>query len=238
MAKKTLLDIVQNILSAMDSDEVNSIGDTVESLQVAEVVRETYEDITVGIEIPGRAGIIKLDASGDINSPNKMKLPSNAERLEWVRYNNKDIEYVTPKVFVERTSNREDEDTVVVVDGMYIYDDRDPTFYTSFDDEHLFFDAFNSDEGSTLMQSKTFCWGQRELAFEMQDDFIPPLPVEMFPRLLSEAKAVCFVNFKQVANAKEEQRARRQRVTNQNSRHKAGKARPIDRLPNYGKPPR
>jgi hypothetical protein len=235
MAKKTLLELVQNILNAMEDDEVNSIGDTVSALQVAEVIKETYEDITVGIEIPGRAGVILLDASVDVDRPTHMTLPADVEKLEWIRYNNKEIEYRDPRHFVESIKNRVNNDSVLFVDGLYILTDRDPQFYTSFDDNTLIFDAYDITEGSTLMQSKTLCWGQKSLNFILEDTFIPPLPVEMFPRLLSEAKAACFINFKQVANNMEERRARRQRVQNQNSRYKAGEVRPIDRLPNYGK---
>lgn len=235
MSKKTLLEMTQNILSAMDSDEVNSIGDTIESLQVAEVIRETYEYITVGIDIPGRSGIIMLDASVDVDLPNYMKVPSNVERIEWIRYNDKTIEYKTPLDFINSVSGRGSDDEVLSVSNMNIYNDRDPLFYTSFDDDTLVFDAFNSAEGSTLMQSKTLCWGQRSLPFEMFDSFVPLLPLDMFPRLLAEAKAACFVNFKQVSNSTEERRARNQKVVNMNSRFKAGTVRPIDRLPDYGR---
>jgi len=235
MSKKTLLEMTQNILSSMDSDEVNSIGDTVESLQVAEVIRETYEYITVGIDIPGRSGIIMLDASTDPALPNYMKVPSNVERIEWVRYNDNTIDYKAPLDFIDSVSGRGSGDEVVSVGNMNIYNDRDPLFYTSFDDDTLVFDAFDSTEGSTLMQSKTLCWGQRSLPFEMLDSFVPLLPLDMFPRLLAEAKAACFVNFKQVSNSTEERRARNQKVVNMNSRFKAGSVRPIDRLPNYGR---
>lgn len=235
MARKTLLDMTQNILSAMDSDEVNSIGDTVESLQVAEVIRETYEYITVGIDIPGRSGIIQLDASGDTALPNHMTVPSDVERVEWVRYNGSLIKYKTPLDFLEYVAGRGTGDEVEVIEMMNIYNDRDPLFFTSFDDDTLVFDAYDATEGSTLMQSKTLCWGQRSLAFEFEDDFIPALPLDMFPRLLAEAKAACFVNFKQVSNATEERRARNQKVVNMNSRFKAGTVRPIDRLPDYGR---
>lgn len=236
MAKKTLLEMTQNILSAMDSDEVNSIGDTVESLQVAEVIAETYEYITVGIDIPGRSGIIQLDASGDPDLPNYMTVPSNVERLIWVRYNNEEIEYLAPLQFVEMVAKRSGEDdAITTVENLYIYNDRDPKYYTSFDDDTLVFDGFNLAEGATLMQARTLCWGQKSNAFLMEDDFIPLLPLEMFPRLLAEAKASCFINFKQVSNSKEEQRARQQKVVNMNSRFKAGAVRPIDRLPNYGR---
>ena len=45
MAKMTLLEITQDIMSDMDSDNVNSINDSVEALQVAQVVKTTYYNI-------------------------------------------------------------------------------------------------------------------------------------------------------------------------------------------------
>jgi hypothetical protein len=230
-----LLDMTQNILNAMDSDEVDSIGDTVESLQVAEVIRETYEYITVGLDIPGRAGIIKLDSSGDVDLPNHMTVPSDVERVEWIRYNGESVEYKDPLSFVIYVSGRGTGTDVTTIANLAIYNDRDPTYYTSFDDDTIVFDAYDLETESTLQQSKTLCWGQRSLAFLMEDTFIPLLPLDMFPRLLAEAKAACFVNFKQVSNSNEERRARNQKVVNMNSRFKAGTIKPIDRLPDYGR---
>lgn len=234
--RMTLLEMVQNILNAMDSDEVNSIGDTVESLQVAEVVRETYSYITTNTDIPGRAGLILLDASVDLARPNVMKVPAVAEKVEWIRYNNEKIEYVEPEVFVQRLVNRlPSNDNIMTVDGLVIKTDRDPQFYTSFDDNEVFFDSYDVSTDATLQQSKTICWGQRSPAFLMSDTFVPTLPLDMFPRLLSEAKSTCFINYKQVANSNEVARSRQQKVSNQNNRYKAGTIRPIDRLPDYGR---
>ena len=43
MAKMTLLAMVQDILNDMDGDEVNSISDTVEAEQVAQIIKTTYD---------------------------------------------------------------------------------------------------------------------------------------------------------------------------------------------------
>jgi hypothetical protein len=233
MPRQTLLELTQNILNATDGDEVNSIGDTTESMQVAEVIRETYYDIITGVDIPRKAGIIRLDASIDPDQPHIMTCPSDAEVIEWIKYNGKIVQYLTPLAFVNHVALQENGGTQY--GDFFILTDRDPEFYTSFDDETLIFNSFNSQEDSTLQQSKTLCWGQKVLPFEMEDSFVPILPANMFSRLLSEAKAVCFINYKQVANTKEEQRARRQLVRGQNERYKSGKLRPIDRLPDYGR---
>lgn len=240
MIKKTLLELVQNILSSMDSDEVNSIGDTVESLQIAEIIKETYEEITVGIDIPGLEGLIQFDGVQDTARPNVLKAPRELEKIDWLRYNGNVVTYMTPEALVRRMEslNREGGDNIQVVDGIPIQTDADPKFYTSFDDEEIFFESFNAAESATLHQSRTLGWGKKFAEFRMEDTFVPLLPTNLFPRLLAESKATCFINYKQVANAKEEQKSRRQLIRNQNDRYKNGSKTPIDRLPNYGRSPR
>lgn len=48
----TLLDMVQRILEAMESDEVNNYDDTPESLAVANIIKEVYYDIISTLDIP------------------------------------------------------------------------------------------------------------------------------------------------------------------------------------------
>lgn len=50
--KRTLLQIVQNILSDMDSEDVNSISDSIEAEQIASVVRDVYLNMVSTRMIP------------------------------------------------------------------------------------------------------------------------------------------------------------------------------------------
>ena len=43
--KTTLLQLVQSILSDMDSEEVNGISDTIEAKQIASVIEDTYYNL-------------------------------------------------------------------------------------------------------------------------------------------------------------------------------------------------
>ena len=52
MPKRTLIDMVQNIMSSMDSDTVNSITDTTESSAIADIIETTYYDLTTNRVIP------------------------------------------------------------------------------------------------------------------------------------------------------------------------------------------
>ena len=58
--RNTLLQMVQSILSDMDSEAVNSISDTVEAEQVASVIQETFFNIVAARYIPEHRPLIKL----------------------------------------------------------------------------------------------------------------------------------------------------------------------------------
>lgn len=232
MAKLTLLEMVQNILSAMDSDEVNSIFDTVESQQVVEVIKETYDEQFNNITIPEMVGIVTLESVSDVTRPNYLKFPSNTKSIEWLRYRGADeryteLTYCDPedffKMVLENTATGSN--TMLITDSSgvqyYIKTNRTPHYYTVSDDNFLIFDSYDASWDTTLQSSKTFAWGTKEPVWEMQDDFIPLLDSNLFPLLLSEAKSTCFINFKQISSTKEEQRARRQRIRMQNNKWKA-----------------
>lgn len=85
--KYTVLKMVQGILSAMDSDEVNSIGDTIEAQQVAIIVENCYNDITTDVELPDDYSILQLDPSLDSTKPVVMYIPQAYSSIEWIRYN-------------------------------------------------------------------------------------------------------------------------------------------------------
>lgn len=84
--KPTLLEMTQNILSAMDSDEVNSISDTAESLQVARAIQQTYWNMLGKYDLPEHNTLIKLEASEDNTTPCLMYRPEGCTRIEWIKY--------------------------------------------------------------------------------------------------------------------------------------------------------
>lgn len=84
----TLLQYVQSILSSLGSDEVNSISDTTESLQVAEVVRSTYFNIIARAGLPEHKQLVQLDPSLDPTTPVLMYIPDGIGKIEWIKYYN------------------------------------------------------------------------------------------------------------------------------------------------------
>lgn len=86
MAKLTLLDMTQQILSNMSSDEVNSIGDTTESMQVANIIKQKYLDIVSRSALPEHDQFFQLTASTDPDLPVLMYVPDYVNKIEEVKY--------------------------------------------------------------------------------------------------------------------------------------------------------
>lgn len=82
----TLLEMTQSILSSLDSDEVNSIGDTTESMQVANLVKAKYFDILSRYDIQELEKLFQLLPSLDATRPTLMYLPDDIEDIKWVKY--------------------------------------------------------------------------------------------------------------------------------------------------------
>lgn len=222
--KKTLLEIVQDILNDLDSDFVNSIDDTVESQQVAQIVKSTYTEMMSNRNWPHLKKLVQLDSLSDVNKPVYFKLPDNTKQLEKVEYDvkkllvdnseYKSITYKDPEAFLKIVSNRKNENKQEVVDfsgvSLSIYNNKLPDYYTSFDDVHIIMDSFDTSINTTLIKAKTRCIAYLMPTWVHEDSAIPDLPDEAFSALIEEAKSSAFYSLKQMANQKAEQRASRQ----------------------------
>lgn len=227
MAKMNLLEITQDILSDMDSDEVNSINDSVEALQVAQIIKTTYYNIIDGKDYAFLYELFQLQASGTDDRPTHMKLPDDIIDLKYIKYNNKKtdeakdlyqiVEYKLPEEFMAIVDVRDSTATNIkkVTDTtgitLNILNDKCPQYFTSFDDENIVFDSYLSTIDTTLQNTKSQCHGKRSVAFTLSDTFTPDLPVQMFTYLLNEAKSAAFLTLKQMANQKAEQISTKQR---------------------------
>lgn len=247
MAKMTLLEITQEILSDMNSDEVNSIGDTVEAMQVATIVKRTYFNILNDRLWPSTKSLIKLVPYSDSAHPTHMKLAADSVEIDWVRYdiagvgeppNYQPMIYKPPHEFVQLLLSRDVSDpatqTVLEPSGvpLFIRTDAAPTYYTSFDDETLVFDSFDTAVDSSMQASKIHVYGASEPEWRMEDLFVPVMPAKYFPYLVNEAKSTAFLKIKEVFSQKDDQNAQRQKSWLAQHKHRVD---PDRRRPNYGR---
>ena len=85
MATRTLLKYVQLIMSSMDSDEVDTYDETVESVQVADILEQTYFEIIDRRDWEYlKHRVRQLDTgSGTVVD---LTIPSDVLHIELVRY--------------------------------------------------------------------------------------------------------------------------------------------------------
>lgn len=233
-AKMTLLDIVQSTLNAMDSDDVNSIDDTVESSQVALFAKEAYYDLISQRDWPFLRTEFSLLGLGDTNRPTTMQLQEEMSKIEWVKYNKKDVSFIDPKDFRDMLDQRVAQTGVVDSNGIIL--NRDPLYYTTFDDVLFVFDSIDLTQNTTLVTAKSVCFGVRVPDWTHEDSFVPDMPAKMFPTYLAEVKSVSFLNLKQQANAAEARKSQRGRNIMQNEvwRNNASEAKWNTKV-NYGR---
>jgi len=234
MAKLTLIEMTQNILSALDSDPVDSIDETVEAVQVAELIKEAYFELLSQRDWPFLFTLGNLTALGDVNNPTKMKIPDTWNKVQWIKYDKVEVEYLPPEQFKHVIDNRLALTNVVNSSGYII--NANPMFWTSYDDTFIFFDSINLATESTLQASKTTIYGTVQASWTHSDIFIPNIPEKFFPLLLAESKSQAFVNLKQQSNAREERKATRGRMAMRNDswRNENGQAKYNTKV-NYGR---
>lgn len=258
MTTNTLLDITQEVLSAISGDEVNTIGETTESLQVATIVKRKTLDIWARSHTPEREQLIQLTASGDPAFPVLMYIPDEVDNIQWIKYfNNKTAgttvvpgyQYVTIlpiQQFIDHVNGFNPTDATV--DSFifantinypgnftfYYKDNRQPTYCTIITNRYVIFDSFDTALDSTLQSSKTMCLGQVEPLFLMEDTFVPQLNDNQRSLLLNEAKALAFLELKQIQHPKAEQEIQRQWSALQNNKNMKQKSM-FAALPNYGR---
>lgn len=231
--KMSLLDMTQNILSSLDSDPVSNIDETVESLQVVEIIKESYYELMSSRQWPHLRLLTTLTGLGDTSNPTKMKIPDNMNKTYWVKYNGNEVSFLTPEDFHAMISSRVP-GTTVDSNGYGI--NKDPSYYTSYDDVYLIFDSRDSSTDNTLQQSKSKVYGITTASWTLNNTFVPDIPEKFFPVLLAEAKAQAFVNLKQQSNVREERKAQRGRVMIRNEAWKNKLGEPVyNGRVNYGR---
>lgn len=234
MAKMTLLAMTQNILSALDSDPVSDIDETVESTQVVEIIRESFYELMASRNWGFLRTLTNLTGLGDTSNPTKMQIPNTLNKILWVKYNNVEVAYLTPEDFHDKVSSRTPTSGLVDANGYGL--SVDPSYWTTYDDKYIIFDSRDSSVDNTLQQSKSSVYGVKEATFTLSNVFTPDIPEKMFPLLLSEAKAQAFVNLKQQSNVREERKAQRARVALRNEAWRTEKGEPrFNTRVNYGR---
>lgn len=206
--KKSVLQYVQDTLSLMSSDEVDSVNDTVESLQVAHLLRDLYLELVLREEWDFRLRPVQIVAAGTPSAPTRVTLPDNVDRVHTIKYNvsdnsgsfaGRELVYVTPEVFTKARQKNDSSNHLTIDGGMqfYVGTDRDPTCYTTFDDNVLYLNSYDSSKEATVTSSNIVALAYVVPVFEVDDGFVPDLPMNMVPMMQTILNNASMSAFKQ-----------------------------------------
>ncbi len=204
MIRKTLLELTNSVLRDLRSDKVNSIYDTTEAMDIASIIQESYEYLMANSEWEHLQEFINLHASSDPNQPTTLLLPENVAEVCSLKYdirdsthtqtNYRELQYMDPIRFINYVQSRNTQlgNVVDVVDPikdvhLYIYNNQMPTYWTCVDNKHIILDSWDSAVENTIQEHKTQVYAKVFKPWQMVDTFIPDLPPQMFPYLVSEA---------------------------------------------------
>jgi hypothetical protein len=223
---QTLLKIVQDILSAMNGDEVNSIQDTEEAVQVARIVEGTYLAMMSNTTWPHTRRALTVSARSSSDFPTYIKVVDNLKELISIYYNTKKITsdrdnytkltWLEPDNFLYKTnlrdSSQDNVETIIDDSGIkiFILSDKAPEYYTSFNDVDIILDSYDKNIDNTIQVSKIQALGYIVPVFKVEDTFIPDLPVDAFSMLIERSKSTAQFNIRQVQDIKAEQESTRQ----------------------------
>jgi len=250
--KYTLLQMVQSIMSDMDSDAIDHVTDNDESQQVASTIRDVYFQLVSTQSIPEFQALCKLESAGTL-ARNFMKIPDTVKEIYSIRYNvqklgdTRDafspIKYYTPEDFLQRISLNDSSATNIFLSTdptsgvtLSVLNDKRPEIWTIFDDLYICFDSYDAAVDTTgLVASKTRCWGSlTQDTFDITDDnTVAVMDDNFFPMLLAEAKSTCFINLKHQANPKIERQSKNQRLWAQNEKHRTAASERESLSPTY-----
>lgn len=250
MAKLTLLQMTQKILTAMDSDDINDISDTEEASEVIDIIEDTYYELMTHKEWNHLKTPVNMESLADSDFPTTLKIPDTVSSLENLRYESREIAsdslaytritYKSPEEFTNSLFNRNSNDAntlTLTVKGsgtpLLVTNDQAPAIWTSFDDTYIVFDSYDASLESTVQGSKSLAYCVQIPVFNKTDGaFVPTCPIHMFPILLAEAKKACFFYLKQIQSPIDEKRAFR---GESNLKFKDARAHEQTTRPRYGR---
>ena len=253
MAKPTLIEIVQDILSDADGDEVNAIDATLESAQCARVVQDSFRQIVDRYDLKIHNQIDQLSATSS-STPTQMDRPESMFEIQEVWYDKRVLAtddpayrmvfYMEPIDFLNLVNSRTESDSTIEAMAMsggsnhsiLIRNDEPPTYYTQLEGyDNFIFDSYDSDLETNLQTSKSLVYCTLKPTLGLTTTAVIDLPEHLMSLLLNDARAFFFDLYKDGATREVDKRQRRSEVRAQRERHLTRNQQERQTGPNYGR---
>lgn len=229
MAKRTILQLVQQIGEGIGSDEIDTLDETIEASEIATILEQTVTEVISRKRwefISDR--VRQLDArAGGSTQLNTLVIPSDVTRINCLKYRNTDntvtefiaLTYMKPCDFVDMVQSRNSADTNITAiandDGVEInvITDAPPNNWTSFDEESITFDAYDATVGTGNLITDSVIIADIVPVIDYTDPAATlKVPERMETLIYNEALSTCAIRLRQTVDPKAERVARRQHI--------------------------
>lgn len=239
-----LQEMTERVAEFVNASRVDSIHDTDESLKIATIIKETYEEMVLSKEIQTALELFQLQSASNDSAKTCLIIPDKALTLDIVKYTHKDgriysPEYLEPMEFIDMSlgldTTKDAVETVVDSESNATYNiknDKDPTYYTIMAGKYLVFDSYNKDFEDTLQGQHALVYGHTLPEFKLEDTFVPDLQEQQFPVLVSRAKTAADMELRNNFNKVEYEKGRKLflNITNDSKSYTRGNTRWNNRI--------
>lgn len=230
MPKYNLLQMVQRVARAINSDEISELHETVEADDIQNILIDCLDEMLGRQDweflkdrpyqlLPG-TNALSLSVPSDISRIQKIRYRADSEPGDIAQY--RTVSYMSASEFLDmmQKHNPAEADSVTVtVNGVPLVgkNNRPPRYWTSFDESTVYFDSYEGtldptgvDPAKTAVLASVY----PDLAHGDDPTWVAPMPEKLFAQWYQEAVAEASVQLRQFENPRAERRSRRLFISN------------------------
>lgn len=245
----TNLEVLNKCMDVINADNVSAVDENDRAGRIFSIMEDVYYDLLTRIDHPYHETLQVLTSPASTSTPTHLTLSSGAtdyvKDISRLEYNVEDtntttapdfkkLYYIDPTEFLDRSEMWENYDVVAITANalVRIGNDKDPTYYTSFDQQTLVLDSYDSAVLTYIPSTRVRAIVRKVPDFTVGDSGVQTLDDMYFPTYVSECQSRTHAILKDNVNRKVEEYARRNRVSQQNDKFKVKKE---NGRPNFGR---
>lgn len=230
MKRYTMLEMVQEVGRALASDEITTMDESVEAVDITNIAAAALENMSTRREWYWRQHKVRQMLPGTGGQKTSMVLPDDVDAIEKVQYRSdifgsnqatfSTLEFIELEKFLELVRSRDlaapNVETLPLGDDavpIYVYNDRPPKYFTQFDEGVIVCDAYDiAVDPSGLSSSRSMLVATVNIdtsTARTTPGWIAPIPTRFFPLWLALATASASLKLRQMQDADAEREARR-----------------------------
>lgn len=193
--KLTLLEIVQDMLTATDSENVTSVGHTEDAGMCVNIANREFEKLIAKFRWRHTRTFGKLNTTANNH---EMSLPSTAIAMvpDTLYYAGDRVYWMEPDRFLAYTITRNtSESNISEVNHIKVFTDRNPQYYTSFNDETIVFDSYPTGSGLNGDDTDVILYDHPTSRLTSDGEYFD-LPPQAFPALVQKCVAKAILEIK------------------------------------------